>query len=243
MRPSNALMKSSSKLPIIGRVWDSTIGKKLLVALTGLILVLFLVGHLTGNLLIFLGEKSFNDYAALLHGLAHGAGIWIARLGLLAAVVIHIAATISLTRRNKAARRAYENESTIQAKKSSLVMIWTGLTILAFIIYHLIHFTFRPTFPAEDYVYRSELKEVQFNAYRMVIDGFQNWVVVLFYVIAISMLCSHLSHGVQAMFQTLGLRSKKSAGMLDKFSYGFAAVIWLGFISIPVSILIFNYGS
>lgn len=228
--------------PIITRLWHSTIGKKLLVALTGVVLTLFLAGHLSGNLLIYVGRDAFNEYAQFLHGMLHGAGVWVARIVLLACLVIHVAATISLTRRNRSARQNYENNAVIQAKKSSLIMIWSGLTILAFVIFHLLHFTVRVTYPAERYVDAYAPGKERFDAWQMVIDGFSNPWVVIFYVVAISLLCSHLNHGVQSMFQTLGLRSKKSAWFLDKLSLGYAAVIWIGFLSIPISILIFQFG-
>lgn len=214
--------------------WNSSIGKKLLVALTGLVLVLFLAGHLGGNLLIFVGEKAFNEYAAMLHEALHGAGVWIARAVLLSCLVIHVAATISLTRANRAASPKYVHQKTIQASRSSLIMIWSGLTILAFVIFHLLHFTVRVD---------SGLAEIaKTNPHRMVIVGFSNGLVVLFYVIAMSLLCSHLSHGVASMFQTLGLRSKKSAPLLQTISRGYALLIWLGFISIPVAIYLFKFG-
>jgi succinate dehydrogenase / fumarate reductase cytochrome b subunit len=228
--------------------WSSSIGKKLIVAITGLVLVLFLGGHMTGNLLVFVGAEAFNDYAQLLHHLLHGAGIWIARIGLLVAVTLHIAATIALTRQNKAARKPYEYEATIQASKSSRIMIWSGLTILAFVVYHLLHFTVRvgneynnPAFYT-DPIYMAATGLFRQNAWKMVIDGFSVWYVVLFYLIAMTMLCSHLSHGVAAIFQTLGLRSKKSASAIDLLSKGYAAVIWFGFVSIPVAIFVFKYG-
>jgi len=230
-------MNSSSccKLPIISRIWHSTIGKKLLVALTGVVLTLFLAGHLGGNMLIYAGPEAFDAYAEFLHHMLHGAGIWIFRVIMLACVVIHVAATISLTRRNKTARENYESKAVIQAKKSSLIMIWSGLTILAFVIFHILHFTVRTD---------SELAEIAAESpHQMVIVGFQNWLVVLFYIISMTLLCSHLRHGVQSMFQTLGLRSNKSAGLLDMLSIGYAIVIWVGFVSIPVSILLFNFGS
>lgn len=231
------------------RLWKSTIGRKYLVAITGVVLTLFLAGHLTGNLLVYAGPEAFNDYAYFLHHMLHGAGIWIFRVVMLAAIVIHIAATVSLTRQNRAARQQYEFKDTIQAKKSSLIMVWTGLTILAFVIYHLLHFTVRW---GNEYNTAERYKEVvaggggeitRHNAWQMVIDGFNWWPATIFYVIAITLLCSHLSHGVQSMFQTLGLRSRKTAGLLDAVSLGYAIVIWVGFISIPVSIQIFNFGS
>lgn len=215
-------------------IWKSSIGKKLLVALTGLVLVLFLAGHLAGNLLIFVGEKDFNEYAEMLHTMLHGAGVWIARVVLLTCLVIHVVATISLTRMNRAASPKYVHEQTIQASKSSRIMIWSGLTILAFVIFHILHFTVRVD---------SGLAEIaKTNPHKMVIVGFSNGLVVLFYAIAMTLLCSHLSHGVASIFQTLGLRSKKSAPLIEKFSKAYALIIWLGFLSIPLAIYFFKFG-
>lgn len=236
------MTSSACSLPIVCRVWKSSIGRKFIVALTGLALVLFLAGHLSGNLLVFVGKEAFNDYAEMLHHLLHGAGVWIARIGLLVVTVLHVAATISLTRENKAARVPYAHQATIQASKSSRIMIWSGLTILAFIIFHLLHFTVRVSYPAERYVDFNKLGEQRFDAWTMVIDGFNNPLTVIFYLIAMTLLCSHLSHGVGAMFQTLGLRSKKSAPMVAAVAKGYALLIWLGFISIPLAILVFGYG-
>jgi len=102
----------------------SSIGRKTIVALTGLALVLFLAGHLSGNLLIFAGEEAFNEYAEFLHTFLHGMGVWIARIGLLACFVAHIFFTILLTKENKAARPKYAHDATVQAPKSSRIMIW-----------------------------------------------------------------------------------------------------------------------
>ena len=219
--------------------WQSSIGKKLIVAVTGLAMVLFLAGHLTGNLLIYAGREAFNEYAKFLHDAGHGALIWVARIGLLVVVVLHVWATILLTRENKAARKKeYEYQATIQASKSSRLMIWSGLTILAFIIFHILHFTVRLTYDDAEFV--DPLDPERFDAYGMVIRGFEagflNFLVVVFYIIAMTSLCSHLSHGVGSIFQTLGLRSKKAAGLIHKISVGYAVVIWIGFISIPIAI-------
>jgi len=215
-------------------VWNSSIGKKMVVALTGGVLVLFLAGHLTGNLLVFVGEQAFNEYAEFLHHMLHGAGIWIARIVLLSCLILHVVATISLTRANRAASPKYVHEGTVQASRSSRIMIWSGLTILAFVIFHLLHFTVRID---------AGLAEIgRTNPHQMVIVGFSHGLVVLFYLIAMTLLCSHLSHGVASMFQTLGLRSKKSAPLLAFISKGYALVIWLGFISIPLAIYMFHFG-
>lgn len=221
--------------------WSSSIGKKLIVAITGIVLVLFLAGHLVGNLVIYLGPEPFNAYAYFLHHMLHGAGIWVFRAVMIVVIIAHIAATIALTKQNKAARKSYEYQATIQASRSSRMMILTGLTILAFIIYHILHFTVRAGNEynnPELYSYILEGKEVH-NAWLMVIHGFSWWPATLFYVIAMTLLCSHLIHGVGSIFQTLGLRSRKSAGLIQHISVGYSLFIWIGFVSIPVNIYLF----
>lgn len=209
--------------------WSSSIGKKLIVAITGLILVAFLAGHLSGNLLMYVGREAFNEYAEFLHTMLHGAGVWIARVVLLAMLVLHVVATICLTRQNRSARQAYQYKATLQASKSSRLMIVSGLTILAFVIFHILHYTVR--------IDPNLARIGAHDPYSMVIVGFQNPLVVLFYVIAMSLLCSHLTHGVASIFQTLGLRSKKAQSAIHKLSLGYSFAIWAGFISIPLSVL------
>ena len=230
----NALTRSFSAC------WKSSIGKKLIVALTGIVLVLYLAGHMTGNLLIFMGREPFNDYAEFLHHVAHGAGIWVARAALLIALVLHVAATIALVRQNRAARVPYEYPNTIQASKSSRIMIWTGLTILAFVIYHLMHFTIHVGNTYGSYVDQGHFAKtglVRPDAWKMVIDGFSVWYVSAFYIIAMTLLCSHLGHGVASIFQTLGFNSKKARPMLEAISWAYGVIIWLGFVAVPVAVL------
>ena len=226
--------------------WSSSIGKKLVVALTGIVLVLFLAGHLIGNLVVFMGPEPFNAYAYFLHHMLHGVGIWAFRAVMIVMIAAHIIATVALTRQNRAARKAYECDTTIQASKSSRYMILSGLTILAFVVYHMLHFTARigNEYNSLDR-YKTTLHGVEgevHNAWLMVIDGFNWWPASLFYVIAMTLLCSHLMHGVGSIFQTLGLRSKKSASLIQQISIGYSLFIWVGFVSIPVAILIFGFG-
>lgn len=224
--------------------WSSSIGKKLVVAVTGLVLVLFLAGHLIGNLVVFLGPEPFNEYAYFLHHMLHGAGIWLFRAVMLVMITGHIVATVALTRQNRAARQAYEHKATLQASKSSRTMILSGLTILAFVVYHMLHFTARvgnEYNSLERYKTMLDGKEAH-NAWLMVIDGFSWPPASIFYVIAMTLLCSHLMHGVGSIFQTLGFRSQKAAGLIKQLSIGYSLFIWLGFISIPVAILFFGFG-
>jgi succinate dehydrogenase / fumarate reductase cytochrome b subunit len=221
-------------------IWTSSIGKKIIVALTGAYLVLFLAGHLVGNMLVFVGREAFNDYAYFLHHMIHGAGIWLFRLVMVGSLLLHVAATVSLTLQNRAARKPYECQAVIQASLASRTMIISGLTLLAFFIYHMLHFTARVANDYDKYVDPEHLAKTgvaRHDAWKMVIDGFNWWPATLFYLIAMTLLCSHLSHGFASVFQTLGLRFKKSEGALRLVSLAYAGVIWVGFISIPLAIM------
>jgi len=227
--------------------WSSSIGKKLVVAITGLFLVLFIAGHLIGNLVVFLGAEPFNAYAYFLHHMLHGVGIWLFRAVMLVMLGTHILATISLTLQNSSARKPYEFQTTIQATLWSRTMIYSGLMILAFFVYHMLHFTVR--FSNE---YNNKALYETFtlpgveghvhNAWKMVIDGFSWWPASLVYIIAMTLLCAHLSHGVGSIFQTLGFRSKKAATLVQHVSIGYSLIVWLGFVSIPIAILFFGFG-
>jgi succinate dehydrogenase / fumarate reductase, cytochrome b subunit len=218
------------------RFWASSIGKKLVVAITGVMLVGFLLGHMTGNLLVYQGREDLNDYAYFLHHFLHGWGIWLARFGIIAAFVLHIIATISLTRQNRAARSSqYACETTVQASPSSRLMIWSGLTVIAFVIFHLFHFTVRVD-PA-----LASLKDPadpsRHDVYGMLIAGFQNPLIVLFYLVSITLLCSHLSHGIASIFQTLGLRTEKTRVPIERLGLAISVLLWIGFLSIPLLIV------
>lgn len=232
----------------LATIWTSSIGKKIIVALTGAFLVLFLAGHLVGNLLIFAGAEMFNDYAYFLHNMLHGVGIWLFRGLMLVMLGLHIVTTISLTLQNRAARKPYECKAVIQASTASRTMFISGVTILVFFVYHILHFTARigneyNTLDRYKETVMSNGKEiVRHNAWLMVVDGFGVWYVTLFYVLAMSLLCLHISHGFASIFQTLGLRPRKSAATIDQLSLLYSGVIWLGFVSIPLAIWIFGFG-
>jgi succinate dehydrogenase / fumarate reductase cytochrome b subunit len=218
----------------------SSIGKKILVAITGAVLVLFVLGHMIGNLLVFAGPHAINQYGHFLKTMLHGAGLWIARGGLLVSAAIHVVLTIQLTRENRAARaERYGFNASIQTSKSSRFMIVSGLFLLAFIVYHLLHFTVQTENGYGSAAYKTSLDghEVH-NVYKMVVDGF-SWVPAsVFYIVAMGFLCSHLSHGVSSMFQTLGLATERTKPHVEKFGNAYAALIFLGNCSIPIAILL-----
>ena len=228
-----------SPLATAARFYGSSIGKKVIVALSGIVLVLFLAGHLTGNLLMYAGQDPMNDYAEFLHGMAHGAGIWIARIGLIVALVLHVSTTLQLVRMNRAARGTeYAKKNTVQASFSSRIMVVSGLTILSFVVFHILHFTARVGNDYDSIIQTMPDGTTRHDVYSMVITGFQFWPTVLFYVIAMALLCSHLGHGVASIFQTLGLSSDKSWPLIRKAGTAFAIVIFLGFVSIPVAVML-----
>ena len=215
----------------------SSIGKKILVALTGAVLVIFVLGHMIGNLLIFAGPDVINEYGHFLQTMGHGMGVWIARIGLLICTVVHVIFTIKLTKENRAARAdRYGYPATIQASKSSRVMIFTGLTLLAFIIYHLLHFTVRAWY-GFDQMTTTLHGETVHDVYRMVVTGFSVWPVSLFYLIAMGMLCSHLSHGVGSMFQTLGLSNERLRPIFGAIGWAYALLIFSGNAAIVLAVL------
>lgn len=234
-------------------LFRSTIGRKLLMAVTGLILIGFVVGHLVGNLQVFSAPDKLNGYAHFLQSL--GPLLWVARIGLLVAVGIHVWAATVLTLENHAARDVgYGVKHTIRATVTSRTMRWTGYVVLAFIVYHIAHFTIgvaqAGTFKTalEHYTMTSEYHIAGFpvvavgtevhDVHSMVIYGFQNIFVSVFYIIAVGLLSMHLAHGTDSMFQTLGVRSGRWSAGLRKLSLAFATLYFLGNLAIPGAVLL-----
>jgi succinate dehydrogenase cytochrome b subunit len=223
----------AAPMNMLSRIFTSTLGKKLLMAVTGAGLFLFVIAHMVGNLQIFLGPESINRYGHFLQTTPEI--LWPARIGLLALVIIHIWASISLTIENRAARATgYEVKEVVDASTASRTMIWSGLIIFAFICFHLAHYTLLIVHPD----YRNLIDtQGQHDIYRMMILGFSNCWVSGFYVLSIGLLCIHLSHGTSAMFQTLGLKNPAYSCLIDCSAKVVAILIFLGYISIPVAVL------
>ena len=224
--------------------YSSSIGKKILVALTGAFLVIFVLGHMIGNLLIFKGPDAINGYGHFLQTMGHNMLIWVARVVTFGAIGVHAWATISLTRANRAARTdRYQVHKTQATTASAKIMILSGLTILAFFIYHILHFTVHAGNDYGTYMTTAEgVQEPVHDVYKMVIAGFSWFPAVAFYIIAMVLLCSHLSHGVASMFQTLGLNTQQTQGFYKGLARGYALLILIGNCSIPVAIYFFHYG-
>jgi succinate dehydrogenase / fumarate reductase cytochrome b subunit len=215
-------------------MWNSSIGAKLIVAITGCLLLLFVIGHMIGNLQVFLGQHALNAYAEKLRAIP--ALLWAVRLGLLVIAILHVVMTIKLTLENNQARpQGYRQKQPLKSTFSSRTMIWTGLLILAFVIYHLMHFTWRITNP--EYA-ALPLYEGHFDVYSMVVMSFQNIGISIAYIIAMILLWFHLSHGIASMFQTVGWNTPRTQPFFERLSVIVATVIAAGNISIPVFILL-----
>lgn len=205
-------------------------------AVTGLALLGFVIGHLLGNLQVFIGQEQFNTYAETLQGMP--ALVWTARLALLVIVALHIWAAVVLTLENRRARpEAYRKKGTIQATYASRTMRWSGFIVAAFILYHLLHFTVRVT----DRDYKDMVDPAgRPDVFGMVITGFSSIWVSGFYILSMGLLAMHLSHGIASMLQTIGWRNSGTRAMVDSVSWLFAAMIFVGYISIPLAVL-FGY--
>lgn len=224
---------------LINRTWHSSLGKKYIMALTGAALFAFVIGHLLGNLQIFLGPEPLNRYGHFLQTTPEL--IWPLRIGLLVLAVLHIAAAVTLAKQNRAARPiAYGNFDVVAASYASRTMFMSGLIVFVFIIYHLLHFTVQTpeiNFTGQDFATLRD-EQGRHDIYRMMILGYKRPLVSLFYVVGVGLLCLHLSHGVSSMFQSMGWKNKAYGGFLDKFAIAASVIIFLGYISIPAAVLI-----
>ena len=197
-------------------------------AVTGAILFGFVVGHLIGNLQVYLGPEAMNDYGVFLRELFHGTGLWIARAVLLAATILHVWAATSLTLESRKARAVgYREQKWRESTYASRTMRWSGVIVLVFIIYHLMHFTFGNAHPSF----------IEGDVYHNFVAGFRSVPVSLFYIFAMILLGLHLRHGFWSMFQTLGVSHPRYMRMAHAAAWIFAALIVLGNISFPLAVL------
>jgi succinate dehydrogenase / fumarate reductase cytochrome b subunit len=209
--------------------WYSTTGKKIVMAVTGAILFTFVIGHMLGNLQIFEGPAKINAYGRFLHNL--GEILWAERIVLLTAVALHIVATVQLALRNKAARPVgYSRRQAINSSYASRTMYWSGPIVLAFVIFHLLHLTAGMIVPGAAFI--------EGDVYHNVVSGFQVWWVSVWYIFAVSLLGLHLRHGIWSMFQSVGLNHPRYTPLLKQAAIWIAAAIVLGYISIPISVLL-----
>ncbi len=209
----------------------SSLFKKYVMAITGLMLFGFVIMHLLGNLQMFIGREAVNHYAATLQGL--GGLLWVARFILLGTFAAHIITAVQLTRENRAARPVpYYKEDTIQASAASRTMMLSGLLILSYVIYHLLHFTLHVVHTTHHTDHHGA-----HDVYQMVVDGFSQPLITGVYVFAMIVLGAHLSHGATSVFQSLGLNTPKYQKYTRLVGPVLGFAIALGYCSIPVAVL------
>jgi succinate dehydrogenase / fumarate reductase, cytochrome b subunit len=206
----------------------STIGRKVIMAVTGAILFGFVLVHMIGNLQVYLGPEALNHYGVFLREMLHGAGLWIARAVLLAAVVLHIWSATSLTLTSRRARpEGYRKEKWKESTYASRTMRWGGVILLLFVIYHLLHFT-------TGTLHQSFIEG---DVYHNFVAGFRNVWVSAFYIFAMLALGLHLRHGLWSMCQTLGVSHPRYIRMAHVGAWIFAAIVVIGNISFPLAVL------
>jgi succinate dehydrogenase / fumarate reductase, cytochrome b subunit len=220
----------------ITAIWTSIIGKKIVMALSGAVLVLFVLAHMAGNLKIFSGPEEINAYSRFLREvgypeLSYGQLLWLVRGVLLISVFLHITAAYQLTMINRRARPIdYASRKNVETGWSALTMRWSGVLLIVFVIFHLLHFTggavgFQPG------------QFVHLAVYQNVVAGFAVWPIALFYIVAMAALCLHLNHGIWSAFQTLGWSNARNQRSLKILSRVVAILVFLGFSSVPVAVL------
>lgn len=247
----------------ITRLLTSSVGKKYLMAITGAILALFVLGHSIGNLQFFLPEHWINAYAHHLQHLPYGL-LWVIRAVLFVVLLVHVTVGVSLTLHNVKARPGYEVNATLQAGIGSRTMIWTGLLILAFAVFHIFHYTAKTVqdfsdIPDVNLVTSVEadgtplvatvtvvnedgqavtMPEKTHNVQAIMNKGFNVTLYSICYIVAVLMLMLHLSHGVSSVFQTVGWRNETWRYRLDGIAWLYAVFVFCAFASIPLSVLL-----
>lgn len=214
--------------------WGSTVGLKWIMALTGVLLVGFVFFHMASHLQVLAGPEAYNDYAAFMYGL--GLPLWVARLGLLTALGLHIWAAVSLNRRNRRARpHRYRSLRHQVTSIYALTMMVSGVIVLAFVVYHLLHFTFGVVH--DDYFHATDAAGRR-DVYTNFVKSFEQPLIVVLYVVGNVFVASHLAHAVSSMLRTVGLSRGTYRTVFDRFSLGFALIVVVGYLSMPLAVLL-----
>ncbi|HMC60999.1 MAG TPA: succinate dehydrogenase cytochrome b subunit [Candidatus Solibacter sp.] len=216
------------------RFYEAPIGKKVVMAVTGLLLFGYVIAHLLGNLQIFSSNRDqINHYAAFLHDPANAAPLWTARLMLLAAVIMHIVASVQLWRMKGEARPVrYVKKADVPTSYAARTMMWSGPIVAAFVIFHVLHLTVGAVLPLQ------EVGPNQPDVRANVIAGFTNPAVAAFYIFAMVLLCMHLYHGLWSIFQSLGFSHPRYTPLLKKGAAVVAILICIGNCSIPIAVML-----
>ncbi len=221
-------------------LYRSIVGKKIIVAVTGVLMLGFLIGHVAGNLKVFLpdtpeGRPDIDEYAEFLKEIGeplipHAGALWVARLVLLASLILHVVCVIQLARLNRAARPiGYQQNRFARATESARWMMYTGLFLLVFVLFHLLHFTLgwiQPSRFEHGQVY--ENLQAAFNQF--------TWFAV--YIVSIAILTLHLVHGTWSLFQTLGWDNPDRNRGLRRLAMGISVVLFVGFVAVPTAFFV-----
>lgn len=221
-------------------ILKSTIFNKVVMALTGVVLIGFMIGHSAGNLQLFLGKEAYNSYAYFLH---HGLGpmIWVIRAVLVISAMLHVYTSINLKLLNNAAKpQKYKVKTYLKSTFYSRNMIWTGIMVGCFIIFHLLHY--KTGIVSEEAknmeVFGMLGDQLRENVYHKVVTGFSNIWVSVFYLVSVTILGFHLTHSIQSMFQSLGLTFGKYSDKSPIFSKAIAVIITLSLYTCPLGVLL-----
>ena len=208
-------------------LWDSSVGKKAVMAVTGLIGVLFVLGHMAGNLKVFQGAEHINAYGRLLHGPLNEL-LWVARVVLLLAVVLHVVAATQLTMRDRAARPiGYARRAPQASTIASRTMRWGGVLLLLFIVVHILHFTTGTIRPAGVFT--------EGDVYANLVAGFRVPWVTAFYVVSMLALGLHLYHGAWSSFRSLGAAPPSPQPLRRRLALLVAIIVSVGFAAVPLA--------
>ncbi len=215
------------------RLFRTSIGSKLVMAVSGLLLVIFLLGHMLGNMKVFQGQQALNDYAAWLQG--HPL-LWVFRIAMLTFFGGHVVTGARLALENRAGRpRRYECNTTVQVGIAPRIMIWTGLLVLAFLIYHLLHLTAGVVDPAHSTLMDASGRP---DVYARVVESFRQPWIAGTYVAALLLLGFHLNHAILSLLQTLGFNHESYQTFIRVFAPTLTVLLVAGFISVPLSVLL-----
>jgi succinate dehydrogenase / fumarate reductase cytochrome b subunit len=219
-------------MQLVRNFWQSQVGKKVVMAVTGLIGVGFVIGHMVGNLQMFQGPAKINAYAHFLHE-TMGELLWPVRFVLLTAVVLHVVAAVQLTRQKQAARPGRQGYVKWEPQISSFAsrtIRWGGALLLVWLVFHILHFTVKPEFTSPGYS--------DTDVYNNVVKGFSNPLITAFYVLAMGALALHLFHGAWSSMRTLGINRPKPRPTARSVATLVAAVVSLGFAVVPIAVLL-----
>lgn len=231
--PSPATARSTAATPPLYR---TSIGKKMLMAATGLFILLWLIGHMIGNLKIWLSAQEIDSYAAFLRRMGepifpHSWALWIIRVLLTVAFVVHVYLAIDLSLRNRRARKVrYAHPARVQADIPAVTMRWGGLALALFVVFHLANFTWGTIHPGYRFVRGA--------VYANVVGNFNQWWMVVIYLAALLALALHIYHGSWSIFQTFGANSRRWDRLIRRGAATVAVVMFVGFASVPVGVLL-----